>query len=362
MSSSKSVHDSVKRTVLVTGGCGFLGEEVIRSFLSRGFLVRSFDKVSPQHRLDDVDYIIGDARDEDAVRSALRGISIVIHAVAAVPLRKSAIEFREVNLEATRLALRLSNEAGAERFVYISSSAVYGIPEHNPVEENDPRVPVEEYGRTKKEAEDFCSSFSLRNQIDVSVVRPRTILGPGRLGIFGLLFEWVSDGASVPVIGKGENVYQFVHVVDVAEAVAKISLLEGSYTFNIGGGKPDTMADALGALCAHANTEARTFRMPKILFSALSWAMSVLRISPLAPYHWLLFGETLYFSGRKVERELAWRPQFSSTEALIASYDSYVRTSRQETTGDFSPHRSVPRQRFLKVFQMISKLLFSGRH
>jgi len=353
--------DSGLNSVLVTGGCGFLGEEVVRTFLERGFRVRSFDKVSPDYRLDGVEYLKGDIRDEDAVRDAVKGMSIVVHAVAAVPLSKSISEFREVNVDGTRIALRASNAEGARHFIYISSSAVYGIPDHNPVEEGDSRAPLEDYGRAKNEAEDICHAFMLESEMEVSVVRPRTILGPGRLGIFGVLFDWIADGASVPVLGRGDNVYQFVHVTDLADAIAEISLRSGSHTLNIGGSSPDTMRTALEALCSHAETGARTFSLSKRLFSVVAKTTSALRLSPLAPYHWLLYGETLYFSGSKAERELGWKPRFSSTEALIESYDAYTAAPPERSSGIVSPHRSVPKQGFLRIFQGISKLLFSRR-
>ncbi len=346
--------------VLVTGGCGFLGEEVIRAYLDRGFRVRSFDKVAPEYTLEGVDYVRGDIRDPAQVADAATGAQIVVHAVAAVPLSKSPTEFREVNVDGTGVALQAARDAGVRKFVYVSSSAVYGIPDHNPVVEDDPRQPLEAYGRAKNDAETICQEFAAAGDgFEVSIVRPRTILGPGRLGIFGILFDWVSSGASVPVIGRGDNVYQFVHVTDLADVIVTVSIAEGSDSFNIGGGSPGTMRSALQTLCDHAGTGARVFRLPKGLFAAGAKLTSRLGLSPLAPYHWLLYGESLYFSGEKPERVLGWTPRYSSTEALIASYDSFLARTPHESAGELSPHRSVPKQGLLGLARGASRLLFS---
>jgi nucleoside-diphosphate-sugar epimerase len=99
--------------------------------------------------------------------------------------------------------------------VHVSSSAVFGIPETNPVLPSTIPSPVEAYGHAKLAAERACLE-SVSKGLDVTIVRPRTILGHGRLGIFGILFDWIADGADVFVLGKGDNVYQFVHADDLA--------------------------------------------------------------------------------------------------------------------------------------------------
>jgi nucleoside-diphosphate-sugar epimerase len=353
--------EASKKYALVTGGCGFLGEEVIKSLLRSGFSVRSFDKAHPQYRLENVEYFQGDILQEDSLRAASTGVDVVVHAVAAVPLARSILEFREVNIRGTELALLVASQERVRHFVYISSSAVYGIPSVNPVEEDDPQNPLEEYGKAKSVAENLCLETSRTSSMSVSIVRPRTILGPGRLGIFGVLFDWVSNGASIPVIGDGGNIYQFVHVQDLSELVVEVALRDVPLVLNVGGSSPQSMKNTLDTLCHHAKTGARTFRISRRIFSALAWGTSTLRISPLAPYHWLLFGETMFFSGSRASQALGWTPKYSSTEALIASYDYFIYSNSHQTQPGISPHRSTPKQGILRMFRGLSKLLFSRR-
>src|SRR5262249_54729337 len=157
-----------------------------------------------------VEYIAGDIRDRDAVREACTAVDVVFHNVAQVPLAKDRDLFRSVNVAGTGNVLTAARDAKVGKVVHTSSSAIFGIPEHNPVVEATAPHPVEAYGRAKLEAELLCRD-AVEAGLDVSIIRPRTILGHGRLGIMAVLFEFVADGAPVFVLGDGTNRYQFVH-------------------------------------------------------------------------------------------------------------------------------------------------------
>ena len=145
------------------------------------------------------------------------GVDVVHHNVAQVPLARDRDLFRTVNVDGTALLLQECERAGVRKVVHTSSSAVFGVPRSNPVTRDTPPAPGEAYGRAKLDAEELCRA-ALSRGLDVSVVRPRTIVGPGRLGIFAILFDWIADGVDVPVLGRGDNRYQFVHADDLAAA------------------------------------------------------------------------------------------------------------------------------------------------
>src|SRR5262249_23642587 len=156
--------------------------------------------------------------DAAAVERAMAGSGIVYHCVAQVPLAKDKHLFRSVNVEGTRNLLRCAAAAKAAKVIYISSSAVFGVPKSNPVDETAIPVPGEAYGQAKLEGEQLCREFTETAGLDVTIIRPRTIMGHGRLGIFQILFEWIREGYNIPVLGRGDNVYQFVHADDLADA------------------------------------------------------------------------------------------------------------------------------------------------
>jgi nucleoside-diphosphate-sugar epimerase len=202
--------------VLVTGGSGYFGEVLVRRLLEDGRSTRIFDLVDSTLRPESVELIVGDIRDGAAVRRACAGVETVYHSVAQVPLAKNRSAFWSVNHEGTRVLLEACLESGVRKVVHLSSSAVYGIPRSNPVDERTEPRPGEEYGRAKLAAEEACREAVGRG-LDVTIVRPRTILGHGRLGIMQILFEWIREGKPVPVLDRGTNVYQFVHAGDLAE-------------------------------------------------------------------------------------------------------------------------------------------------
>ena len=229
---------------LVTGGSGYFGSLLVKQLLECGYQCRVFDLNDADDRPASVEFIRGDIRDYAAVRKACENVDIIHHNVAQVPLAKDRLLFHSVNVDGTETLLRAANETGVGKVVYTSSSAVFGVPRRNPVTEDDRPVPAESYGHAKLLAERLCLRYS-KDGFDVSIVRPRTILGHGRLGIFQILFEWIRTGANVPVLGQGDNVYQFIHADDLADACIRASRRRGAGIYNCGTNRFGTMREVL---------------------------------------------------------------------------------------------------------------------
>ena len=174
---------------------------------------------------------------------------------------RTATLFDSVNVGGTAQMLVAARAAGVAKVVHTSSSAVFGIPEHNPVTEDAPCRPLEAYGRAKLQAELLCHEAAASG-LDVTIVRPRTILGHGRLGIIALLFDFVADGAPVFVLGDGSNRYQLVHAADLADACLRAGDRAGPSVYNIGAAEFGTMRETLQALVDHAATGSRVRSLP----------------------------------------------------------------------------------------------------
>jgi nucleoside-diphosphate-sugar epimerase len=335
--------------VLVTGGAGYFGTTLIDALRSRGAVVRVLDLAPDPALPDDVEYIKADIRDRAAVAQACREVAAIHHCVAQVPLARDRALFVSVNADGTRVLLEEARRAGARKVVHLSSSAVYGVPERNPVTADTPPRPREAYGRAKLDAEHECAR-AVAGGLDVTIVRPRTILGHGRLGIFQILFEWVRSGLNVPVLGDGSNLYQFVHAADLADACLRAADTRGPAAFNIGAARFGSMRETLGALVAHAGTGSRVVSLPKAPAVAAMKISSMLRLSPLAPYHWLMYGESMYFDVAPPRTALGWEPRYSNTEMMIEAYDWYV-AHRDEILAakPGSPHRSALNQGVLRL-------------
>ncbi len=333
---------------LVTGGSGYFGSLLVRKLLDRRSSVRIFDLNDAEDRPANVDFIQGDIREEAPVRRALNGTTVVYHNVAQVPLAKDRHLFESVNVGGTETLLRAAKESSVRKVVYTSSSAVFGVPTSNPVTEETPPTPGEAYGRAKLDGERLCQQYA-NGKLDVAIIRPRTILGHGRLGIFQILFEWIREGANVPVLGAGDNLYQFVHADDLAEACILAGERPGSATYNCGAERFGTMRQGLEALCRHASTGSRVKSVP---MTPAVWAMkltSAVGLSPLGPYHALMYGRSLYFDITRAKTELGWQPRYSNDEMLIESYEWYLKNRDKVLAGGGSHHRSAVKQGALRI-------------
>src|SRR5919199_5129375 len=176
-------------TWAITGGAGFLGPHLARRLLADGHAVRTLD-VAP---LDDaqlereVEELRGDVREAAAARRLVEAADVVVHAAAALPIRGSHAEIFATNVGGTETVLAAARDAGVRRAVFISSTAVYGVPEKHPIVEDDPLVGVGHYGQSKIDAERVCLDFARRG-LESVIVRPKTFIGPERLGVFEILF------------------------------------------------------------------------------------------------------------------------------------------------------------------------------
>jgi nucleoside-diphosphate-sugar epimerase len=340
------------RSVLVTGGSGYFGTVLAGEALARGDVVRIFDLNPPGPTLAGADFVAGDVRDRAAVRDACDGVDVVFHNVAQVPLAKDRALFDEVNVGGTANVLVAARDARVSKVVHTSSSAVFGIPEHNPVTEASPCRPLEAYGRAKLRAEISCHD-AIAAGLDVTIVRPRTILGHGRLGVIALLFEFVADGAPVFVLGGGNNRYQLVHAADLADACLRAGDRAGPSVYNIGALEFGTMRETLQALVDHAQTGSRVRSLPVAPARRAMRSLASLGLVPFAPYHWLLYSESLYFDVTLARSELDWEPKRSNVSMLIESYEWFLAHRLESEDPDRSHHQSPVRPGLLRVLKAL---------
>ena len=342
----------MSRRILVTGGSGYFGSVLVRQAAARGDTVRVLDLNEPDTQGPDVECLAGDVRDRTIVKRACRDVDVVFHNVAQVPIARDRELFWSVNVLGTANVLAAARSCGVAKVVHTSSSAVYGIPERNPVDEETPPRPVEPYGRAKTEAEALCGEAA-GSGLDVTIVRPRTVLGHGRLGIIAVLFELVADGAPVFVLGDGSNRYQFVHADDLAAACLAAGDRTGATSYNVGAAEFGTMRDTLSTLVEYADTGSRVRSLPMAPAKLAMRGLSALGLAPFAPYHWLVYGESLHFDITKARAELDWSPRHSNASMLIESYEWFLEHRGEIGMQRRSHHQSPVRLGALRLLQRL---------
>jgi len=341
---------------LVTGGSGFCGLEIVRLLLRKKHSVRVLDiEPLPEDIASNpkVEFIKADIRDKKKVYEALKGVERVIHTVAKVPISKAGKEFWEVNVAGTRNVLEASLAYGVKKVVHISSSAVQ-FTNKNPVDELDPYNPVGPYAQSKLEGEYVCKEF-IKKGLDIDIIRPRTVLGPGRLGIFDIFFEWISEGKNVYVIGSGKNKIQFIHSQDLAECCYLSSLKKGPEIFNVGSLEFSSLRKDLQALIRHAKTSSKVVSLPVLPTIYTLKILDILHLSPLASWHYLTFHKDFYFTNKRAKKILGWTPKYTNEQSFILSYDSYLKYRKdRKYSGYGTSHRKPLKQGILKIVKLFS--------
>ena len=341
--------------VSISGGAGFLGLHLARRVLADGGIVRTLD-VAP---LDDgelergVEEVRGDIRSEQDVRTLVDGADVLVHAAAALPIQSSRAAIRSVNVEGTANVLAGALSVGVRRVILISSTAVYGVPERHPIVEDDPLVGVGWYGESKIEAEQLAGEFGRRG-LDVVIIRPKTSLGPERLGVFEILFDWIRDGRRIPILGDGGNLYQLLAVEDLVDAVVRsFTAPVGGLAVNIGAGAFGTVRDDLQALIDHAGSGSRLFPVPVAPAELSLRALELARLSPLAEWHYKTAHKDSFVSIDRARELLGWEPRLSNAETLCATYDWYLE-HLADMRGAGTTHRVPWNQQALGVLKKIA--------
>ncbi|GAH35555.1 unnamed protein product, partial [marine sediment metagenome] len=278
----------------------------------------------------------------------LAGADLVVHAAAALPLWKKKDIF-STSVDGTRSVLEAAIQNGIKRVVYVSSTAVYGVPEKHPIDEDDPLVGVGSYGEAKIEAERLCEQYREKG-LCLPIVRPKTFIGTGRMGVFQILYDWVESGCKIPVIGNGTNRYQLLEVEDLVSAIYLMLTLpeeKVNDTFNVGATQFRTVLEDVGAMCEYAGTGARVMTTKAWLVKPFLELFWLLRISPLYKWVYGTADKDSFVASEKIQQTLGWQANYSNAEALIRSYRWYLDHKHELAGAEGLTHRVAWKQGIL---------------
>ncbi|MFF3753449.1 NAD-dependent epimerase/dehydratase family protein [Streptomyces sp. NPDC002018] len=322
--------------VVVTGSNGMLGTALVERLVSDGYEVVGLDLThrpgSPAARV-----VHGDIRDAVAVREAVRGAGLVVHSASALP-SYPAEQINSVVVDGTRTVLAESRRADVPRVVHLSTGSVYGLPTQVPTPETHPRQPIDPYGRAKARAEELVEK-ARADGMTVPVLRPKTFLGPGRLGIFAMLFEWAEEGHHFPVLGSGRVRSQMLDVEDLIDAIllAADGPAETVNTeFNVGAAEFGTLRDDFQTVLDAAGHGKRVVGLP--MRPAVA-TLGLLARAGLSPVYMRLIHKLRadsYMDITRIQKELGFAPRHSNREAILRSFEWWRGRSRHRgfaTTG-----------------------------
>ncbi|MDQ2086729.1 NAD(P)-dependent oxidoreductase [Herbivorax sp. ANBcel31] len=337
---------------LVTGGAGFLGINLIRFLVDKGHDVTSLDIMDFDYEdmKDKIRIVKGDVRDKKAVENSLKNVDIVVHGAAALPLYSKEDIF-STDVDGTEMVLSESLKRGIKRAIFVSSTAVYGVPDHHPLVEEDKLIGVGPYGEAKIEAEKVCEKYRKKGMC-VPIVRPKSFIGPERLGVFALFYDWASSGKNFPMIGSGKNRYQLLDVEDLCNAIyltATLDLKKVNDTFNIGAEEFTTMKEDYQAVLDKAGFGKKIIGFPaKPVILGLKF-LELLKISPLYAWVYETASKDSFVSIDKAKEILGYKPKHSNKDALLRNYQWYLDNVDSFKDESGVSHRVPWKQGFLGI-------------
>jgi nucleoside-diphosphate-sugar epimerase len=342
----------------ITGGAGFLGINLVRHLLGRGHTVCSLDLVEFAYpERDRVQALTGDIRRVADVERALASFGpddVVVHTAAALPLYSPA-DIHSTDVDGTRVVLEAAFKKGLRRLVHISSTAVYGIPDHHPLLEDDRLDGVGPYGQAKIAAEAVCLEYRQKGMC-VPILRPKSFVGPERLGVFALFYDWAKDGKNFPLLGNGRNRYQLLDVEDLCEATylaATLPIDRANDTFNIGASQFTTMREDFAAVLDEAGYGKKLVPLPAAPAIALLRLLERLGLSPLYKWVYETAAKDSFVSIDKAALKLGFTPRYSNRQALVRNYRWYLENLHRFQHDSGITHRVPWKQGALKLAKMV---------
>lgn len=315
---------------IIFGGDGFVGRHLAPKLLEDGHEVVVADvNRSDLDHYRNARFIRCDVTDPNRVAAIGIEPDDTVYNLSAKMLSPIQIRskrhdfFWPVNFHGTENIIHAMANAEATRLVHYTTDMVYGHTHVWPQTEDHPASPLGEYGLSKWKTEELCWEWREKG-MDITIFRPRLIIGPGRLGILEKLFKLIDWNLPVPMIGSGRNPYQFISVFDCAEA-ARAAFNAGlpNEAYNLGSLNPPSVRQLLRSLIHYAGSSSFLLPTPAWAVKRTLDFLDLINLPIMDPEQYLIADEMCILDVSKAERDLGWVPQYNDEDMLIAAYREY---------------------------------------
>ena len=315
---------------IIIGGDGFVGSHLAADLAALGETVLVADIAKSNHaHYAAVPFHKIDVTKAESVESLPLAPEDVVYNLSAKMLSPIVTRaerhefFWPVNYHGTQNILSWMEKNGADRLVHFTTDMIYGHSVTVPQDETHPAHPLGEYGESKLATERLAEEYRAKG-FKISIFRPRLIIGPGRLGILVKLFKLIDLNLPVPMIGGGNNPYQFISVFDCASAcVAAWKAGFPNEAYNLGSDDPPPVKKLLGDLIKHAGSKSILLPTPASLVKLTLDALDAVNMPIMDPEQYKIADEVCILDTSKAKRELGWRPQYRDEDMLLAAYTEH---------------------------------------
>lgn len=343
--------------VLVTGGAGFFGSILSRYLKKRGYEVTIFDMYFDKLLAKKFNFYHGDLRRKKDIENCFKksGPFKTVYHLAAMLAHdvkdKKALWHSNVNGTQNLVEVCIKNHY--PKIIFTSSNCIFAKPTIKPLSEDAKPAPIEIYGKSKLRGEKILLNY--KDKIASTIIRCPTIISYGRLGLLAILFEFIKDNKKIPVVGMGDNRYQFIYALDLADACLKAAKISGTQVYNIGSDEVKSLKEVYRDVINFAHSKSKIYSLPK---GPAIFAMKlghILHLSPLGPYHYRMIAENFIFDTSKIKRELHWQPTKTNSEILSFAYKYYLdNLDKIEKNQNLPAHRKKAPMGVIKVLKWLS--------
>ena len=306
----------------IFGGCGFVGRYLAQALRDKKEEVAICDIVASEP-----DYNI-DIRDTEALANLPIAIDDIVINMAAnqyhtkVPKNREEY-FRSVNTEGTRNLLAMLEQKGCTRYIMFSTDMTYGKPQYLPVDTKHPQNPFGPYGQSKLLSEQLCREYRAKG-LNITIFRPRMIMGPGRAGILLKLFKLIDLNLPVPTVGNGHNHYQMISVFDCVSAVlCAIDKGIPNKEYNLGSENAPDVRALLQNTIQQAHKHSCVIPTPGKLVKATLRFLDNIGLTLMYPEQFMIADEEYILDISETKKDLDWQPQYNDADMLAEAYKMY---------------------------------------
>ncbi len=338
---------------LITGGAGFFGTILKKYFLSIGATCVSVDLEPDNYNHDNFTSYQGDINDNKLMDDIFSNhkFDAIFHCAALLAhVKKDLKRLWQSNVDGTQNICNYAIKHNINKIVFISSNCLWAKNFDENVKETETPNPIEIYGKSKLEAERILLSH--KDKINSIIFRSPTIMDEGRLGLLGILFEFIDEGRKLPMVGDGKNRYQFIYAKDMAKAFELALMANYTDIFNIGSDDVKTFNEVYEYVIKKSDSKTRLLHFPKLPMILAMKICFWLGISPLGPYQYKMIASSFVFDTTKIKEKLGFVPTLKNEEMLLRAYDFYHKNKLEILNRkDVSAHNSVAKMGVIKILK-----------
>ncbi len=338
---------------LITGGAGFFGSILKNYFLEKGDFCVSIDLQNDELIHENFVSYKGNICDKLLLEDIFTKYKFdaVFHCAALLAHVKDDLKnLWQSNVVGTQLIYDYSIKSNISKIIFISTNCLWAKNFDDLVTESQEPEPVEIYGKSKLEAEKIL--LSQKEKINSVIFRSPTIMDEGRLGLLGILFEFIDENKKLPMVGNGENCYQFIYAQDLVKAFELALEIDYSDIFNVGSDDVKSFNEVYEYVIQESGSKSKLFHFPKLPMILAMKVCYILGISPLGPYQYKMIASNFVFDTRKIKARLGFTPTLSNEEMLLKAYEFYHKNKNEILDRkDVSAHNSIAKMGAIKILK-----------